>query len=386
MARYRMRALIAASSIGLLIGASAGAAYLGGRLAQDASGRNQAVRLMQLAEANNGDYTPSDALGVRPLNSTALAVATRFSPYGGNGQPNSVTVNAQAAQPLSDIRTSDDIRQQKAPMQTAALETPADHPLIRAAAAMVFKAHSQTDSDCLTQAVYYEARGEGTDGMRAVAQVILNRVRHPAFPKTICGVVYQGGYQRTGCQFSFVCNGAMAGPVEAWAWRRAKDVANAALNGYVMKAVGTATHFHTLSVDPAWAGNMVQVTTVGGHIFYQFRGRGAHINNDLDDVSPSGAVPALMQANIVTPADAAPAQPTQTAQTPAATPAATAAQAEIIKSTQLTSALSRLDETPRAIPMSAKLTGKPAEEVAAVLTQSSTVPSATVTAPVKPAQ
>lgn len=371
MARYRMRALIAASSIGLLIGASAGAAFLGGQLAKSASSRTQAARLMQMAEAYNGDFTPSAALGMHPLNSTAMTIAARYAPYGGNTPASEklAMADAPAAEPKAQVLSVD-------------LETPATKvaslPAVRAAAAFAFKGHSQTDSDCLTQAVYYEARGEGADGMRAVAQVILNRVRHPAFPKTICGVVYQGGFQRTGCQFSFVCNGAMGGPVESWAWRRAKDIASAALNGYVMKAVGTSTHFHTLNVDPRWAGNMVQVTTVGSHIFYQFRGRGSRINTDPDTVSPSGAIP-VMQANIVTPVDeAAPMNPAG-APTPApATP--TANPADAAKTAQLVTSLSRLEDAPKAIPMSAKLTGKPAEEVAAVLTQAAPVAASAKTA------
>ena len=169
-----------------------------------------------------------------------------------------------------------------------------DHPvmmqLARPAPAFAFKAHTNNDSDCLSQAVYYEARGEGDDGMRAVAQVILNRVRHPAFPKTICGVVYQGAMQQTSCQFSFACDGSLARPVEAWAWRRAKVVAAAALNGYVMKTVGTATNFHSLSVDPHWSANMVKIATVGQHTFYQFQGRGGMIRS-ADGVQPSTDVP-----------------------------------------------------------------------------------------------
>ncbi|MEI9904771.1 MAG: cell wall hydrolase [Asticcacaulis sp.] len=105
-------------------------------------------------------------------------------------------------------------------------------------------------------------------------------------PRRSAAWVYQGAYLRTSCQFSFTCNGAMARPVEAWAWRRAKQVADAALGGYVMAAVGSATHFHTTSVAPDWGGNMVEVATIGQHIFYQFRGRGAHIGNG-DSVMPS---------------------------------------------------------------------------------------------------
>jgi hypothetical protein len=78
---------------------------------------------------------------------------------------------------------------------------------------------------CLTAAVYYEARSEGQEGQRAVAQVVLNRVRHPAFPKSVCGVVYQGSQRRTGCQFSFTCDGSLRARREAGAWARARQVA-----------------------------------------------------------------------------------------------------------------------------------------------------------------
>lgn len=174
----------------------------------------------------------------------------------------------------------------------------------------------------LTQAVYYEARGEGVDGMRAVAQVILNRVRHPAYPKSICGVVYQGAYQRTSCQFSFVCNGAMGAPVESWAWRRAKSVAEAALGGYVMSAVGTSTSFHTTGVKPGWGGTMDKVAQIGSHIFYQFRGRGSRIANSTDGVRPSSGVP-----QIGAPVDAAPVTPVLDTQTVAMLNAQSKAQA-----------------------------------------------------------
>src|SRR5262249_50934740 len=103
------------------------------------------------------------------------------------------------------------------------------------------------DLDCLTQAVYFEARGEGPGGMQAVAQVVLNRVRHPAFPKTVCGVVFQGS-GGSGCQFSFACDGSVNRAPEAGAWRRARDVAAKALSGHVMAEVGNATHFHTTAV------------------------------------------------------------------------------------------------------------------------------------------
>ena len=106
-----------------------------------------------------------------------------------------------------------------------------------------------------------------------MAQVVLNRVRHPAFPKSVCGVVYQGAARRTGCQFSFTCSGVMRGRVNQAAWNRARDVASKALSGGVYAAVGNATHFHTTGVSPAWRGSLVRVSQVGSHLFYRFGGR-----------------------------------------------------------------------------------------------------------------
>ena len=130
---------------------------------------------------------------------------------------------------------------------------------------------SSRDLDCLTTAVYFEARGESAAGQAAVAQVVLNRVRHPAYPRTICGVVFQGAQGR-GCQFSFACNGAMRRPREPAAWGRARDVALRALSGFVMTSIGNATNFHSVNVSPGWS-NMVRVRQVGSHIFYRFAGR-----------------------------------------------------------------------------------------------------------------
>ncbi len=128
------------------------------------------------------------------------------------------------------------------------------------------------DVDCLTAAVYYEARGESPDGQAAVAQVVLNRVRHPAFPKSVCGVVFQGVHSGSGCQFSFACNGAMTRPREPDAWARAQNIATHALTGGVMAAVGNATNFHAARVGLSWGGGMVRVARIGMHIFYRLSG------------------------------------------------------------------------------------------------------------------
>ena len=125
---------------------------------------------------------------------------------------------------------------------------------------------------CLTEAVYYEAASESVDGQRAVAQVVLNRVRHPAFPHSVCGVVHQGADGTTGCQFSFTCDGSLLKPRVDWAWRNAQMVAVQALHGRVEAAVGGATHYHTRWVAPYWAPTVAKIAVVGVHIFYRWAG------------------------------------------------------------------------------------------------------------------
>ena len=126
---------------------------------------------------------------------------------------------------------------------------------------------------CLTAAIYYEAGSESTEGQRAVAQVVLNRLRHPNFPKTVCGVVFEGAERETGCQFTFTCDGSLARAPSVAGWKRAERVAAAALDGFVDKAVGHATHYHAVYVVPYWSPGLLKVATVGAHIFYQRPGR-----------------------------------------------------------------------------------------------------------------
>ena len=145
-----------------------------------------------------------------------------------------------------------------------------------AAAPFLFgKASGETRAralECLTSAIYYEAAQEPTDGQRAVAQVVLNRVRHPAFPNSVCGVVYEGSTRVTGCQFTFTCDGSMAYRPVPSLWNRARKVAEAALNGAVFAPAGYATHYHANYVVPYWASSLVKTTVQGAHIFYRWSG------------------------------------------------------------------------------------------------------------------
>ncbi|HEX5183521.1 MAG TPA: cell wall hydrolase [Allosphingosinicella sp.] len=145
------------------------------------------------------------------------------------------------------------------------------------APSIVFRAADPADQlrslDCLARAVYYEARSESEDGQRAVAQVVLNRVRHPAFPNSVCGVVYQGPQRAGGgCQFTFTCDGSLAVAPSGPAWAEARRIAAAALAGQVYAPVGDATHYHTQQVVPAWAFRLAKVAVIGAHSFYRLPG------------------------------------------------------------------------------------------------------------------
>lgn len=126
---------------------------------------------------------------------------------------------------------------------------------------------------CLTAAIYYEAASESDDGMRGVAQTVINRVRHPSFPGTVCGVVFQGSQRAGVCQFTFSCDGAMARAPSRANWLRASRVAAAALGGQVFAKVGLATHYHTQAIWPRWGKSLVMTNIVGAHIFHRWRGR-----------------------------------------------------------------------------------------------------------------
>ena len=144
-----------------------------------------------------------------------------------------------------------------------------------AARPFAFKGNSATRSralECLASAVYYEAGNQDSDGRRAVAQVVLNRVRHPAFPASVCDVVYQGSTRATGCQFTFTCDGSLYRRPDVAGWNEAYRIAAAALSGSVYAPVGYATHYHANYVVPYWASTLAKNAVVGAHIFYRWAG------------------------------------------------------------------------------------------------------------------
>lgn len=210
---------------------------------------------------------PREAIGVGVLGFVGfVALGSIAVPHPGSG-------GAQAAPPAPPPLILRDV----APQQ--ALKVNAEIPLAGgpnpAATAFVFKGDSNARTqalNCLASAVYYEAGNQDADGERAVAQVVLNRVRHPAFPNSVCGVVYQGSTRPTGCQFTFTCDGSLAHEPDAEGWRRARKIAEDALSGQVYAPVGWATHYHADYVLPTWAANMAKNAVLGAHLFYRWAG------------------------------------------------------------------------------------------------------------------
>lgn len=125
--------------------------------------------------------------------------------------------------------------------------------------------------DCLAAAMLYEA-GDDPRGQYPVGQVILNRARHPAFPKSICAVVFQGSERSTGCQFTFTCDGALSRRYSDAAWSRAQTHARQMLVGKVAADVGLATHYHTNWVRPYWSDSLEKIAIVDTHLFFRWPG------------------------------------------------------------------------------------------------------------------
>tara|TARA_R110001606_G_scaffold239423_1_gene387514 strand:+ start:43971 stop:45086 length:1116 start_codon:yes stop_codon:yes gene_type:complete len=277
-------------AFGALVGLTVGGAYVGGSAARATTVRAQAERIEGATAAGFTEEALSAAAG--GLDASALSIARRHDPY-------TVAGGAQ--------------RDRQAQLLTARLEQLRTQPgsglrqvslTSAVSAARPFRLGNALDEsrdlECLTQAVYYEARGEGRDGMKAVAQVVLNRARHKAFPNSVCGVVFQGAARRSGCQFSFTCNGSMRRGVNPVAWNRARDVASKALSGSVFASVGNATHFHTTGVSPGWRNSLIRVNQVGSHLFYRFGGRSGSSAafNYTTRPSSNDDQPRLIQASI----------------------------------------------------------------------------------------
>jgi spore germination cell wall hydrolase CwlJ-like protein len=261
-ARAKARAVAGASALGAVMTLTFAGAYAAGGMANAADRRADITRL---AEAASGGYSEAALIGAAAdWDEAALAVARRHDPYTVAGAPERDRQSALLAERLELRGKVGDIR---------GVDLPG---VENSGAGGSFQALSHLNNarelDCLAKGVYFEARGEGTAGMEAVAQVIVNRARHPSFPKSICGVIYQGAGKGRGCQFSFACDGSMRRGVSGPLWDRARHIAARTLDGQVSSPVGTATFFHATRISPNWRG-LVRVATIGRHVFYRHGGK-----------------------------------------------------------------------------------------------------------------
>ena len=233
---------------------------------------HQAVdsRVHKLVEAGNGDVSDAELTALMAdAGPGAVHIAASHDPNApltGLGRPAAwkrLEIPGPPKLWLGKLSMQEAERVNGAIPDAQVANPPADPFVLRAS-----PAEKAAALQCMTAAIYYEAALEPRQGQEAVAQVVLNRMRHPGYPKSVCGVVFQGS-DRPGCQFSFACDGSMARQPVAWAWRNARDVAEQALDGFVMKQVGTATHYHTNWVMAAWTPTLLKVAQIGAHLFFR---------------------------------------------------------------------------------------------------------------------
>ncbi len=250
--RGEARALIGAVLIGAGLGVALGGAYMAGGQVQQASEQARIQRLANAAAAGFSDSALQQSTAA--LQPGVLAAARRQDPLAQAG-----VIDHRAALAVAMVAGPPATPRPILVSSTGPVAEP-----FRLSGAL----ESSRDLDCLTAAVYYETGSDTAAGQAAVAQVVLNRVRHPSFPKTVCGVVYQGAASGH-CQFSFICNGVMRRAKSPAMWESSRKVAARALGGYVMAEAGEAVSFHAAYLGRMWS-SMTPIGRIGAHQFYRF--------------------------------------------------------------------------------------------------------------------
>jgi spore germination cell wall hydrolase CwlJ-like protein len=228
------------------------------------------------------DSEVSRALKGDRLNPTVSNVALR-GPVGGNP---GLLMNASYGLPFAQSLDVDGFKPSPAEI--------AYHPSLEG---LNFRSKGESQAEfeererrCLATAIYFEARGEPVRGQIAVGQVIMNRVRSPMFPETICGVVYQG-QMHPGCQFSFTCDGRTDTPHNDEQWSLAQSIAKKITAGDLwLPEVGYSTYYHANYVSPAWVGEMSKIDKIGRHIFYKKRHEEPYVVDASADSDASSGI------------------------------------------------------------------------------------------------
>ena len=230
---------------------------------------------------------PRTAFIVPPPSSVAVAVA-QIPPVAAHPAPGAkvqmASLGVVGDSKVKAYATPDDENATKAPFnaviakpKTVEIDPNADANHAWVNNPLPASARSANEVKCLATAIYFEARGEPERGRVAVAQVVLNRLKNPAYPSTICGVVYQNKNMRNRCQFSFACDGIPDRIYDHTAWAEAKTLARKVINdpkNLFEADVGTSTHYHATYVRPIWARHMKKMKKIGRHIFYKTYGGG----------------------------------------------------------------------------------------------------------------
>ncbi len=272
--RASARALLGAVLLGSALGLVMGGSYLAGGAARAAMAHARQVRLASAAA--DGFSESALRAEVSGMPAGAASIARRHDPFTAAGAAQRDREAALLAQRLERAAPAPAANGRSPVIRASFVHGPVparpyhlDNPLA-----------GSRELDCLSQAVYFEARGESAQGQAAVAQVVLNRLRHPGYPKTVCGVVYQGAHDGA-CQFSFACDGSVRRARESAAWKKSQAVAARALSGFVLTEVGDATHFHVSRLGSVWGGSLVRVAQIGTHVFYRLTGRSMHAGKGL---------------------------------------------------------------------------------------------------------
>lgn len=295
--RAQARALAGAALVAGGLGSVLTGAYWAGAHTEASTSQAQMRRLANAAASGFSDAALQRS--TKGMGAGALAVAQRRDPVLRAAETAGDGDHAAQERAAALLAARAVARMDGAPASPASAQVAAgDHPrlmLVSGPSAAPFRTASALDSsrdlDCLTAAVYYETGSDVAAGQAAVAQVVLNRVRHPAFPKSVCGVVFQGAGSGH-CQFSFVCDGAMRRPKSPAMWENARKVAARALGGYVMPEAGQAVSFHAAYLGRLWP-SMQRIGQIGAHVFYRF-GHGGGFDNGVytPERKPDDAAPA----------------------------------------------------------------------------------------------
>ena len=273
----RRRPIGAPQSI-LRAGLAVGDAEMRTALAGPQSAESRVLRAMSF-RSRKPDFQPAQAeegKSDRPVSSRFAALAPNAPPVAGAAGEKEDELLTLAYAPAPGPRSKSAVFDHVLKREQGFIPPlgPKDHSW--AATPLPVAAYSKKEQSCLATAIYFEARGEDEKGQAAVAQVILNRVRNPAYPNTICGVVYQNQSWKNRCQFSFACDGIEDRVIERRAYAVAERIAHKVTAGETwIQAVGSATNYHATYVKPRWAKAMERVDKIGRHIFYRtFAGGG----------------------------------------------------------------------------------------------------------------